>query len=274
VTHGRENLSGINENEAALREQLPLPANARLACQTFVEKGPVSIHRIIRDVSDVNLYIDQSETNFDELGGEKELVLLFLDIRDFTPFMETYLAFDVIHILRKLFGLFKTCIENGGGKILETAGDGLYAIFGLGHPFNKAAHNAIESAFAIFKEMEYFNREYVQKHFRHHFRIGIGLHCGKVIVGNVGLGINNNLTVMGLPVIIAARIQASTKDLNNSFLVSDDVLKLAGDKDYPATLLYMKGVKEPIQVHLLGEQYYAASVFNFNNSNKQANTAT
>ncbi|HVF80462.1 MAG TPA: adenylate/guanylate cyclase domain-containing protein [Flavisolibacter sp.] len=261
VSKGKENISAINEKEAALREQLPFPSNVRLACQTFIEKTPVSIHRIIRDLSDVNLYIDQSENDFNELGEEKELVLFFLDIRDFTPFMETYLAFDVIHILRKLFSLFRTCIENGGGKIIETAGDGLYAVFGLRCSPETAAMNAIESGFAIFKELENFNKEYVQKHFRHRFQIGIGMHCGNVIVGNVGLGINNNLTVMGLPVNIASRIQSATKDLNNSFLLSEDVLKQAGTKEYPSSVLTMKGITDPIQVHLLGEPYYSASSF-------------
>jgi adenylate cyclase len=261
VSKGKEHLSAINDKEAALREQLTFPSNVRLACQTFVENAPVSIHRIIRDVSDVDLYIDQSENDFSELGEEKELVLFFLDIRDFTPFMEAYLAFDVIHILRKLFGICRTCIEAGGGKIIETAGDGLYAVFGLRCSPETAAMNAIESGFAIFKELENFNRDYVQKYFRHRFQIGIGMHCGNVIVGNVGLGINNNLTVMGLPVNIASRIQSATKDLNNSFLLSNDVLKQAETKDYPSALLTMKGVTDPIQVHLLGEPYYPASVF-------------
>lgn len=270
VSKGKENLSGVNKKEAELRRQLHFPNNTRLACQTFVERGPVTIHRIIRDLSDISLYVDQTETAFDELGEEKELVLFFLDIRDFTPFMETFLAFDVIHILRKLFSLFRTCIENSGGKIIETAGDGLYAVFGLKCPGDKAAADAIESGFAIFKELDNFNKEYVEKYFRHRFHIGIGLHYGNVIVGNVGLGINNNLTVMGLPVNIASRIQTATKDLNNSFLASDKVVRLLKSKNYPVTLLWMKGIKDPIKVHLLGKPYYASSSFAIREtSNKQ-----
>ncbi|HZH65725.1 MAG TPA: adenylate/guanylate cyclase domain-containing protein [Flavisolibacter sp.] len=259
VSNGKENLSAINEKELALRERLPFPLNVRLACQTFVEKAPVSIRRIIRDLSDVNLYIDQSENDFNELGEEKEMVLFFLDIRDFTPFMETYLAFDVIHILRKLFTLFKTCIEARGGKIIETAGDGLYAVFGLHTSDKEVATDAVDAGFAIFKEVEKFNDEYLEKYFQHRFRIGIGLHYGNVIVGNVGLGINNNLTVMGLPVNIASRIQTATKDINNSFLASDDLVRLLGNNSYPVTLLGMKGIREPIKVHLLGTPYFASS---------------
>ncbi len=77
----------------------------------------------------------------------------------------------------------------------------------------------------------------------------------------MGLGINNNLTVMGLPVNIAARIQTATKDLNNSFIASATVLELLEKKDYPDNLLWMKGVKDPIKVHLLGEPYYPSSFF-------------
>jgi adenylate cyclase len=231
VSKGAENLSAVNEKEAALREQLHFPKNTRLACQTYVEKGSVGVHRIIRDLSDITLYVGKGESGFDDLGEEKELVLFFLDIRDFTPFMETFLAFDVIHILRKLFTLFRTCIEASNGKIIETAGDGLYAVFGLNDPIKTGAIAAVETGFNIFKEMEKFNDNYVEKYFQHRFRIGIGLHLGSVIVGNVGLGINNNLTVMGLPVNIAARIQTATKDLNNSFIASATILELLEKKD-------------------------------------------
>jgi adenylate cyclase len=56
---------------------------------------------------------------------------------------------------------------------------------------------------------------------------------------------------MGLPVNIASRIQTATKDINNSFLASDDLVRLLGNNSYPVTLLGMKGIREPIKVHLL-----------------------
>jgi adenylate cyclase len=65
----------------------------------------------------------------------------------------------------------------------------------------------------ILKELDKFNFNYLKKYFNHEFRVGIGLHVGKVIIGNIGIDVNNNLTVMGMPVNIASRIQTATKNL-------------------------------------------------------------
>jgi adenylate cyclase len=258
VQEGLENLNEINEKEAALRKLIPFSRNARLACQTYVT-GPVSLHRMIKDDSDLSLYLDEEEGEYDETGEERPLVLLFLDIRNFTPFIESYLAFDVIHILRKLFRIFRNCIQQYNGNIIETAGDGLYAVFGFKTDMIKASKEATAAGFAMLEGIQLFNKEYVEKYFRHHFEIGIGIHCGKVIVGNVGLGINNNLTVMGLPVNIASRIQAATKVLNNNFIVSEDVFsRLQYADEVPSSHIRLKGIKEPVKIHLLGTAYLPA----------------
>ncbi|HVG15639.1 MAG TPA: adenylate/guanylate cyclase domain-containing protein, partial [Chitinophagaceae bacterium] len=206
------------------------------------------------------LYTDDfDDANSHQIGSQKELALFFLDIRDFTPFIQTFLPFDVIHIMRRLFSLFRHCIEGENGKIIETAGDGIYAVFGLNTTINEAVEQAIKAGKAVLADIISFNKNYVEPHFNHHFQIGIGLHCGKVIVGNVGLGINNNLTAMGLPVNIASRLQAATKTLNNSFVVSEDVYKLLPpmDVEAPATQINLKGVRGQFTVRLMGEPFGA-----------------
>src|SRR5207302_7066278 len=90
---------------------------------------------------------------------------------------------------------------------------------------SQAAEAAANAAFAILNELDDFNENYFKPYFNLHFNVGIGLHTGKVIVGNIGLGIHNNLTVMGLPVNIASRLQNATKQLNNSFIISDEAYK-------------------------------------------------
>ncbi len=77
-----------------------------------------------------------------------------------------------------------------------------------------------------------------------------------MIVGNVGLGINNNMTVMVLPVNIASRLQMASKKLNNSFIVSDEVVNLLNDLvTAPVETIRLKGVKTEHIVHLLGKSY-------------------
>jgi adenylate cyclase len=257
VRGGAEQLSPVNEKEKNLRKRIRFPDDVRLACQAYVRGEGVKVHRMIRDETDIRLYIKEdtlADTSY--IGEERKLALFFLDIRNFTPFVETYLPFDVIHIMRRLFAIFKLTIETNGGRIIETAGDGFYAVFGLETTINEAVKNALNAGFQIEKEIVNFNQSYMYKNFRHRFNVGIGLHTGKVIIGNIGIGINNNLTVTGLPVNIAARLQAATKQLNNSFVISEEAFEQSADQ-LPGIKkeLQIKGVKDPITVHLIGNPY-------------------
>ena len=257
VQKGGENLSPPTSREILLKKKLNLPDNVRLACQTYVTGTPVSLHRIIRDETDRHLYVDKDTTvDLLHLGNERELALFFLDIRNFTPFMESLLAFDVIHIMRRLFQLFQKNIEAFDGKIIETAGDGFYAVFGFETPILEAANQAFRSAKAILQDLEEFNNVYAEKHFLHRFQVGIGLHAGNVITGNIGIGVNNNMTVMGLPVNIASRIQAVTKSLNNNLITSDQFyLLLSPPPPSKVAETTLKGIKGIFTLHLCGEPY-------------------
>jgi adenylate cyclase len=260
VESGGEHLTSFNHKESALRARIPMPSNVRLACQTFVTGSPVHVHRIIRDEDDIRMYVEDEMlgATAEQLGAEQELALFFLDIREFTPFMETYLPFDVIHIMRRLFTLFRKSIEEQGGSIVETAGDGLYAVFGLASEKDLpgAVQSAVRAGTCILDRLEEFNAAYLERHFNHRFEVGIGIHAGRVIVGNVGIGVNNNLTVMGLPVVIAARLQAATRRLDNSMLVSEEagrLLHLPGHT--PRAELELKGVARGYKVYLLGRHF-------------------
>nr|WP_257739142.1 adenylate/guanylate cyclase domain-containing protein [Flavisolibacter tropicus] len=257
IIDGAEQLSPINSKEAALRRKLPFPHDVRLACQTSVTGPQVKLHRIIRDESDIGFYISKDpKDDLVNIGEEREMALFFLDIRNFTHFMVNYLAFDVIHVMRRLFSLFRNCIEKHNGQIIETAGDGFYAVFGFQTNVQKAANEACEAAFTIQKELKFFNEQYLVRHFLHSFEVGIGIHVGRVIIGNVGIGVNNNLTVMGLPVNIASRIQDSTKQLNNSIIVSSDTYQLLLEKlNANHQEVQLKGIKNKIRVYLLGAPY-------------------
>lgn len=260
VESGGEHLSPFNHRESALRARIPMPSNVRLACQTYVTGSPVHLHRIIRDEDDIRMYVEDEVLGANEvqLGAEQELALFFLDIRDFTPFMEAYLPFDVIHIMRRLFTLFRKSIEEQGGCIVETAGDGLYAVFGMkeGIGTPAAVQAAVAAGSCILQRLEEFNGTYLERHFNHRFQVGIGIHAGKVIVGNIGIGVNNNLTVMGLPVVIAARLQGATRHLDNSMVVSDTVYQLLELPDaVSGTELPLKGMVQGVKVHLLGKKF-------------------
>lgn len=257
IKEGAAYLTPINSKEAALRRKIPFPSDVRLACQTFITGPKVKLHRMIRDETDIGIYItNDPKEDLVTVGEEREMALFFLDIRNFTPFMVSYLAFDVIHVIRRLFSLFRTCIEKHQGRIIETAGDGFYAVFGFEESKQKAANDAFEAAFTIQRELKYFNDQYLNKHFLHQFDIGIGIHVGQVIIGNIGIGVNNNLTVMGLPVNIASRLQGVTRQLNNSIVISADTYQLLYHKPKAISEeIHLKGIKNKVQVYLVGHKY-------------------
>jgi adenylate cyclase len=258
VIKGIEHITPQTEAEKALQKILFFPPNVRLACQSYVEGSPIHVHRIIRDETDIHLYIDgDTQSDLQNIGEEKELALLFLDIKNFTPFIENYLAFDVIHVMRRLFGLFRKCIEMNAGQIIETAGDGLYAVFGFKEDVATAVNNASKAGHSILEELDKFNEQYLEKYFNHFFQVGIGLHAGKVIVGNVGIGVNNNLTVMGLPVNVASRLQAATRELNNSFIVSKEVYDQLQDPPVSEMQhLDLKGIRDHLPVYAIGHPFH------------------
>ncbi len=257
ITEGGEDLLPLSDDEKQLRLRVPFPANIRLACQAYVKGTNLKVHRMIRDEADIKMYIQgDTKNDLEYIGEEKELALFFLDIRNFTPFMETYLPFDVIHIMRRLFSLFRQAIEANDGRIIETGGDGFYAVFGFNSSIVDAVQNSCNAGFKILSNLNDFNDSYIVKNFNHRFQVGIGVHCGNIIYGDIGIGVNNNLTVMGLPVNIASRLQAATKDFNNSFIMSDIAYSLLKEKPKADMKeAHLKGIKEKVLCHLIGEAY-------------------
>lgn len=258
ILEGAENLSPINKKEAFLRKKIPFPHTVRLACQSFVTSGKVTIERIIKDELDFTLFLNNNsfEEKNQQLGVEKELVLFFLDIKNFTPFVETYLPFDVIHVVRRLFFIFDTIIHQLKGKIVETAGDGLYAVFGLETNVKEAADKAIEASKLIVEELSALNEDYLKKYFFTFFEVGVGIHVGKVIVGKVRIGDKYTESIMGIPVNIAARLQAMTRDLNNNIIISEEVGRRSNASfTQPLTHLKLKGIDNDIAVYLVGQPF-------------------
>jgi len=257
VEEGGEQLTPPNKAEQRLRKKKKFPENVRLACQTKVIGKDVKIKRIIKDATDLNLYVYGSDCeNIQTIGDEKEMALFFLDIRNFTPFIEQHLPFDVIHIIRRLNIMFNEIIAEYRGKIIEYAGDGFYAVFGFDEPIKEAVNNAYSAGNQILKSLTNLNESYINKYFDHKINIGIGLHSGKVIVGKTGVKEYHPYTVMGFPVNVASRLEAATKELNNNYIISDYAYKFLNENNNAEKRqIELKGISEPFCVRLVGSSY-------------------
>lgn len=180
--------------------------------------------------------------------------MFFLDIRNFTPFVESYLPFDVIHVIRTVHTIFDLKIKEYNGTIIDTAGDGFYAVFGLSSSIQEACDYAIAAGHSISRELKRFNDTYLQPYFGAEFEIGIGVHCGEVIVGEVLVGQKSHLSVMGLAVNIASRLQESTKRLGNSFIASEQVVRNSTyAKKGKRRVIKLKGMKGTFGVYMIGD---------------------
>ena len=185
------------------------------------------------------------------------MALFFLDIRNFTPLIEKHPAFDVIQIVKKLFSAFQNIIRINHGKIIETTGDGFYAAFGFHGNVKEAVNAAVQSGLAILKILDRLNARSLEKSLSQRIDVGIGVHVGSVATGNLHLGAKDHFVIMGYPVNVASRLQTATKELNNNFIVSADVVNVLRDPllEGESRTIHLKGVAEPLGVHLIGRTY-------------------
>src|ERR1700754_1034022 len=109
----------------------------------------------------------------------------------------------------------------------------------------------------MFQTINLFNEAYAEPYYGRPLEIGVGLHAGKVFVGEFGLDQAPQLSVMGLPVNIASRLQAKTRELNNDMIMSEDAYQLlAEDKALVRQqTVQLHGISHGQQVRLAGKPY-------------------
>ncbi|RYY32919.1 MAG: adenylate/guanylate cyclase domain-containing protein [Sphingobacteriaceae bacterium] len=199
--------------------------------------------------------LSQSHT-YDTSGTEKELAILFLDLRDYTGLLQLHPAKEVIQMVKRLFGVFSQAVSSFKGKVIERAGDSLYAVFGLNSSLQEAANDAYRASKMLFDTLAYFNDNYARARYGRPLEMGIGMHAGEVIIEHYN---DDTLSVMGLPVNIAARLQAETKMLNNDLLISETAYQLL-HTDHQSVQTEVRnvnlhGVNQKQQTRLAGKAY-------------------
>ena len=197
-------------------------------------------------------------STFDQPDQERELAILFLDIRNFTGLLEAQPGQTVIQVVRRLFTAFNQIVKRFGGKVVEIAGDSLYVVFGLQSELKESVNNAYQASKVMFQTVNLFNDAYAEPYYGGPLQIGVGLHAGKVFVGEFGLDNAPQLSVTGLPVNIASRLQAKTKELNNDMIISEDVYRLLTDDNAIALhqTVKLQGISHDQQIRLAGKPYH------------------
>ncbi len=160
-------------------------------------------------------------------GGERELAVLFADLRGFTRMAENKLPYDVVFVLNRYFETVGTAIRGAGGVTNQFTGDGVMALFGINAGAETGSRQALTAARAMVEGMTRLNRELAGE-LKAPLNIGIGIHAGRGVVGWMGWGETFYLTAVGDTVHVAARLEQATKDYQAELVVSEDVARLAG----------------------------------------------
>jgi class 3 adenylate cyclase len=149
-------------------------------------------------------------------GERRPVTVMFVDIRDFTPFAEANTAEDTVTHLNALFQILVPAVVEAGGHVNKFLGDGALVVFGAPNDLPDHAQAAVTTAVRV--------QELVAEGFAGSLRIGIGINTGEVIAGTIGGGGKLEFTLIGDTVNVAARVEQLTKDTGDAILLTKDTL--------------------------------------------------
>jgi PAS domain S-box-containing protein len=171
------------------------------------------------------------------------VAVLFVDMIGFTRISARLRSVEVIGLLREFLGFFEEAVFAHGGTLDKYLGDGLMATFGTPRPGPKDACNAIACAAEMAKQIVIWNA-HRQSAGLEELRIGIGVHYGEVVLGDIGGERRMEFAVVGDTVNIASRIQDMTRQLGLAILASDAIVEAARREASPPLLAEFRDLGE------------------------------
>jgi adenylate cyclase len=186
-----------------------------------------------RYVSDEVVKVLLAEDRKPDLAGEAKVVtVLFSDIRGFTTFSEKLSAHEVVEMLNAYFTRVCEPILAEGGTVDKYIGDAVMAVFGSPVPHADHARRAVRAALGMAKEAADF-KQWMVKRFPDRglaeFGIGVGLHTGEAVIGDIGTPKRKEFTAIGDTVNAASRLEGATKELKVVIAASESTVKAAGE---------------------------------------------
>jgi adenylate cyclase len=220
----RDKIAPPDAEEQKVLARVGAPANVRLACQVRPPPGRYRVTPLLPPTAGpVEAYRRQPQAH----GGERYVAILFADIRGFTAISEGKLPYDVVFLLNRYFRATGQAIEQSGGRLDKFIGDGVMALFGLSGDSKLACRQAVEAARRMSIAVDELN-EALSGDLDQPLRIGIGLHSGPSIVGEMGYERATQLTAIGDTVNTASRLESMTKEFAVELVISEELLEHAG----------------------------------------------
>jgi adenylate cyclase len=176
-------------------------------------------HQLVEDMV-------ESGESFGLEGEERELTVLFSDMRGFTAFSESIPPSELTEIMNRLLTPLTSAIHQHNGTIDKYMGDAIMAFWGAPLHDEHHADHALEGAFAMLDALDGINNEFISEG-KPALAMGVGLNSGSMSVGNMGSSFRMAYTVMGDNVNLGSRMEGLTRKYGVSLLVSETTAKQA-----------------------------------------------
>ncbi len=236
------------EDELRVLRRISATSNVRLACQ-LRPRGAVEVTPLLppfAHAADERRRVDFAQ------GSEREIAILFADIRGFTALSEGRLPYDVVFVLNRYFAAMGRAVEAVGGHVDKFIGDGIMALFGIERGAQAGCREALAAARLMSERLPELNAS-LRAELDRPLRIGIGIHCGPTIVGEMGYGNAAAITAIGDAVNTASRLESLTKNFACELVVSEEVVSRAGLdlSAFPQREMEIRGKREMLVVRTL-----------------------
>jgi adenylate cyclase len=250
VIDGMDHLPLPEALEQKTLNRIGATPDVRLACQ-LRPTGNVSVLPLLTPMQEATI---PAYSQAASPGREREIVVVFCDIRHFTMLTEARLPFDIVFLLNRYFAIVGRVIEENGGRLDKFIGDGAMALFGLRTTPEDASRQALKAAAAIIREIDRLATELAEE-LPIPLEIAIGLHAGSAVVGSMGYGNVKTLTAIGDTVNVASRLESVAKEFDSALVFSEPVARLSGTRidGIESREIAIRGRAEPLRVYIVSK---------------------